>query len=93
MLRIFIDKETNKEYSTWNLYEFIFQDMVECYIADMNYSKEEDNEEKITLTENEIKEIAHKMVYKCEPLWEYINETIDYLVGRILSERDENNGK
>ena len=81
-MRLFIDKETNKEYSTWGLYEVIFQDMVECYIADVNYE-----EEKITLTENEIKKIAHELIYKCEPLWEHINESIDYRVGCILNER------
>lgn len=65
------------------MYDIVFRDMVKCYLEDM----EEDD--KIHLTDSEIQEIAYKMIYKNEYLWEIINETIDMYIGNILNERSK----
>lgn len=67
-----------------DMYNLVFEDMVKCYLENF-----EENE--LSLTESEIKEIAYKMIYKNEYLWEIINETIDNYIGRILLEREKEN--
>ena len=67
------------------MYDLVFQDMVQCYTEDM------EEEDKVYLTEDEKKEIAKKMIYKNEYLWEIINSTIDDYIGDILRERGEEN--
>lgn len=63
-----------------DMYDLVFEDMVKCYL---------ENFDGLSLTESEIKEIAKKMIYKNEYLWETINEIIDYYIGNILNERKE----
>ena len=72
------------------MYDLVFQDMVQCYIENLNTDLEE-NEGALSITEDEKKEIAYKMIYKNEYLWEIINDTIDNYIGDILRERGEEN--
>lgn len=65
-----------------DMYNLVFEDCVKCYLDGLN-----NEEEKIVLTEEEIKRIAYKMIYKNEYIWEIINETIDMYIGEILLER------
>lgn len=80
----YIDSKTKEEISILGMYDLVFQDAVECYIEDLNY-----DEEKIVLTEQEIKRIAYKMIYKNEYVWEIINEVIRDYVYDILKEREQ----
>lgn len=83
-MKIYVEKGTDKELNTWNMYELVFQDMVESYLEDMNYT-----EEKLTLSVSEIKEIANKLLFKSEFMWETINETIDTHIGNLLNKRSD----
>ena len=67
------------------MYDLVFEDCVKCYLENLNDDEEE--EEKTTLTDREIKKIAHNLIYDNDYLWETINETIDYEIGRIIRER------
>ena len=67
-----------------DMYMIVFKDFIECYLEGVNC-----DEEKITLTNDEIKEIAYKMIYKNEYVWEIINETIDTYIQNILYEREK----
>lgn len=69
------------------MYDLVFQDMVQCYIENLNMDLEE-NQEYLTITEEEKKTIAYKMIYKNEYLWEIINDTIDTYINDILRERE-----
>lgn len=62
-----------EEINILDMYDLVFQDIVKSYLEDINY----ENEDKIILADNEIKKIAHKMIYKNEYIWEIINETIE----------------
>lgn len=65
------------------MYKLVFEDAVRCYIEDFG-----DYEDKPILSEEEIKEIAYKMIYKNEYLWEIINSTIDCYIGEILNDKE-----
>ena len=65
------------------MYEKVFEDMVRCYIEDM------EGEDKVELGDSIIKHIAYKMIYKNEYLWEVINETIDAYIGREIINNKE----
>ena len=65
------------------MYDLVFQDMVECYLENM----EEDD--KLKVSEETIKEIAYKMIYKNEYLWEIINDTIDTYLGQYIEEEED----
>lgn len=65
------------------MYDLVFEDIVKSYIDDLNYK-----EDKINLTEEEIKGIAHKMIYKNEYIWEIINEVINNYIEDILEKRE-----
>lgn len=80
----YIDSKTKEEISILGMYDLVFQDAVKCYIEDLNY-----DEEKVVLTEQEIKRIAYKMIYKNEYVWEIINEVIRSYVYDILKEREQ----
>ena len=67
------------------MYDLVFRDIVKCYLEDINCV----DEEEITLSESEINEIAHKLIYKNEYIWEIIHETIDCYIGKIINERGE----
>lgn len=82
------DDKVSKNDSILDLYNLVFEDMVKNYVEDANY---EENEEKITLSEREIKRIANDLIYNDEVLWEYINNSIDNYIGRALLERSEEN--
>ena len=77
------------------MYDLVFQDIVKCYLEDFNCEYEEDEEdeeyeeyeeekEKINLTDSEIKEIAHKLIYKSEYMWETINEHISNYIKKYI---------
>lgn len=83
MEKVYVEKDTNKELNILGMYDLVFQDMVKCYLEDFE-------ENKLSLTESEIKEIAYKMIYKNEYLWEIINETINNYIG-IIKEKEEEN--
>lgn len=59
----------------YEMYEKVFEDMVKCYIEDL------EDEDKVELSDSTIKEIAKKMIYKNDYLWEVINGTIDAYIG------------
>jgi hypothetical protein len=65
------------------MYDAVFKDMVLNYIENMG----EDNE--ITLSEEEINDIANKLIFKSEYIWEVINETIDLYIYKTLLERNK----
>ena len=68
---------------TMKMYELVFEDMVKCYIEDF-----EGYEDKPNLTDSQIKDIAKKMIYKNEYLWEVINDTIDAYIGCELINKE-----
>lgn len=74
------------EISILGMYDLVFQDMIKCYIKENNYIGNEDNF--IELNEREIKEIANKLIYRSEYMWEVIKETIDVHVGLLLQEKE-----
>lgn len=65
------------------MYDLVFQDMVECYLENM------EEEDKLKVSEETIKEIAYKMIYKNEYLWEIINDTIDTYLGQYIEEEED----
>lgn len=67
-----------------DMYKKVFEDCVECYLED----KEEEDIEKIT--KEDIKEIAYKLVFKSEYMWEVINETIGVYIDLCLQEKERN---
>lgn len=81
MSKVYVNKETNEELSILGMYDLVFEDMVKCYIEDMNYEEDE----KLELSKQDIKEVAHRLIYKQEYMWEVINECIrseiDYVKG------------
>ena len=79
-----INDETTNNSNILNMYDLVFQDAVKCCLEDINYE-----EDKIVLTEQEIKRIAYKMIYKNEYIWEIINETIKDYIDDILKEREQ----
>ena len=84
----YIDSKTKEEISILGMYELVFQDAVKCCLEDINYE-----EDKIVLTEQEIKRIAYKMIYKNEYVWEIINETIKDYIDDILREREQDDNE
>lgn len=66
---------------TIDMYKEVFKDCVECYLDGM------EEEDKVKLSEKDIKDIAYKLIFESEYMWETINETIDYLIGKKLIER------
>lgn len=70
-----------EELSILGMYDLVFEDMVKCYIEDMNYEEDE----KLELSKQDIKEVVHRLIYKQEYMWEVINECIrseiDYVKG------------
>lgn len=65
------------------MYDLVFEDMVRCYLENM------EEEDKLKVSEETIKEIAYKMIYKNEYLWEIINDTIDTYLGQYIEEEEE----
>lgn len=68
----YINSKTKEEISILGMYDLVFQDAVKCYLADVNYE-----EEKLNLSEDDIKNIAYRLIYKREYMWEVINECIE----------------
>ncbi len=77
-----VDKLNEKDMDILKMYDLVFQDMVKCYLENM------EEEDRVKIAEEEIKEIAYKMIYKNEYLWEIINDTIDNYLGDILVEEE-----
>lgn len=67
---------------TLKMYDLVFTDIVKNYVDDYNYS----SDDKITITEEDIKEIAHKLIYKNEYIWQIINETINVYLEDYIKE-------
>lgn len=67
---------------TLKMYDLVFTDIVKNYVDDYNYS----SDDKITITEEGIKEIAHKLIYKNEYIWQIINETINVYLEDYIKE-------
>ena len=79
-----IVEKLNEKQDILKMYDLVFQDMVKCYIENM------EEEDKIKINEEDIKDIAYKMIYKQEYMWEIINETIDnYLQDYLIESEDE----
>lgn len=55
-----------------SIYEAFFTDCVKYRQEDL----------KINLSEEQIKEIVNKLIYECDNLWEYINDYIDWFIER-----------
>lgn len=66
------------------MYDVVFKDIVKDYIADYNEAKEEN---KIELTEEEIKTIVHNIIYDNDYLWGCIYETINCEIEYIYNKR------
>lgn len=67
---------------TLKMYDLVFTDIVKNYVDEYNYS----SDDKITIAEEDIKEIAHKLIYKNEYIWQVINETINVYLEDYLKE-------
>jgi hypothetical protein len=67
------------------MYELVFQDIVKTYLENL----EEDKIEMISV--DDIKDIAYKLIYKNEYVWEIINETIDTYINNIIYENERGN--
>lgn len=67
----YINSKTKEEISILGMYDLVFQDAVKCFLEDVNYE-----EEKLNLSEDDIKNIAYRLIYKQEYMWEVINECI-----------------
>lgn len=78
-----VKKLNEKDMDILKMYDLVFQDMVKCYLEDM------EEEDKINISEDVINEIAYKMIYKNEYLWEIINDTIDNYLERYKEELEE----
>lgn len=52
------------------MYNIVFEDMVKCYLENLT------EEEQSKISDEVIKSIAYKMIYKNDYLWEVVNETI-----------------
>lgn len=53
-----------------NIYEEVFTDCVEYRLEEVNKK----------LPRRVIKQIVDRLIYECDNMWEYINDTIDYLI-------------
>ena len=62
-------------------YDDVFKDMVNCYLEDNNINK---------ISDDEIRIIANRLIYKNDTIWESINECIYYEVQRIRDLRKKN---
>lgn len=62
------------------LYDVVFEDIVKNYIEEM------EDEDKVELTKSQIEEIAHKMIYKDDYMWEVIHEHVDHHISEYLKE-------
>lgn len=70
------------------MYYEVFEDMVQDRIECMNYDLEENNKY-LTITKEEKKIIAEKLIKRAEPMWEVINDTIDMYVNDIIEKRNK----
>lgn len=75
MSKVYVNKETNEELSILGMYDLVFEDMVKCYVEDMNYANNEEDK-KLELSNEDIKEVVYRLIYKQEYMWEIINECI-----------------
>lgn len=75
-------EDIEKETTITKMYQLVFEDAVRCYLENF------DEDERVSLTDEEIKEIAYKMIYKNEYVWEIINETIDMYIRLLERESD-----
>ena len=75
----------NNDLDIYKMYDLVFEDIVQNYIECLNEDVE-DNKDLFTLTEEEKKEIAYRLIHKDEPLWEYINETIYWEIKYMISQ-------
>ena len=64
-------------------YDVVFKDMVDCYLENM------EEEDRLKISEETKKEIAYKMIYKNEYLWEVINDTIEIYLEDYINEEEE----
>lgn len=70
----------------YEMYELVFQDMVKCYLENLD----KETLEELKITQGDIEIIAYKMIYKNEYLWEVINDTIDaYLGCNLINDKEE----
>lgn len=67
------------------MYELVFQDMVKTYLENLEEAKIE------IISVDDIKDIAYKLIYKNEYVWEIINETIDTYISNIIYEKERGN--
>lgn len=74
-----------EELSILDMYDLVFEDCVECVLE--NY---DEGAIELTLTSEEKRKIVHSLIYKDEPLWEYINDTIRYEIRQALESREHN---
>lgn len=70
------------------MYYEVFEDMVQNRIECMNYDLEENNKY-LTITKEEKKIIAEKLIRRAEPMWEIIYDTIDMYVNDIIEKRNK----
>ena len=74
----------NSEKNILEMYDLVFEDCVKCVMENFD---EEELEEK-NLTDDEIKTIAHRLIYKNDYLWETINEIIYNEIDYAIEQRD-----
>lgn len=79
-----INDETTNNSNILNMYDLVFQDAVECCLEDADYE-----EDKLKLSKEEIKEVAYRLIYKQEYMWEVINECIRSEIDFIKSRGDD----
>lgn len=60
------------------MYNLVFRDMVKCYLEDYEDEDYEDlGIKKEDITDSVINEVAYRLIYKSEYLWETINDHIN----------------
>lgn len=62
-------------------YDDVFRDIVYCYLEDKNIN---------TITSDEVAIIANRLIMENAPMWEHINNCIDYEVKRIKDLKKKN---
>lgn len=74
----------NIEKDILKMYDLVFEDCVKCVME--NFDEEELKEK--NLTDDEIKTIAHRLIYNNDYLWETINEIIYNEIDYAIEQRD-----
>ena len=80
-------EDVKQDLNIINMYRLVFEDCVRGYAEE--YNDYNGNGDKVELSNEEVKEIANKVIYNNDYLWGIINETIDMYIANTLLKREE----